>query len=248
MKQCCIIFFLIISNISFCQKKPYKVGEFAKYTISFGPLAVGHGELSISKLVLSNKIPTYYMIGIGKTSKFFDVFFKVRDVYETYIDTNTFLPVKFLRDVYEGGHVIKQEYEFNHEKNLVQTQNNQFKIPNESQDMLSAFFYARTFNKESVLSDSVFTIPIFMDDENYFLEVKYLYDEVIETSLGDIKCMVFQPKMQEGRVFEDGEDMKIWISDDENKMLYKVETKIWAGKIKAELTEYKNNLYPIIKI
>ena len=39
------------------------------------------------------------MIGTGKTSKFFDVFFKVRDVYETYIDTNTFLPVKFLRDV-----------------------------------------------------------------------------------------------------------------------------------------------------
>ena len=77
MKQCCIIFFLIISNISFCQKKPYKVGEFAKYTISFGPLAVGHGELSISKLVLSNKIPTYYMIGIGKTSKFFDVFFNL---------------------------------------------------------------------------------------------------------------------------------------------------------------------------
>ena len=51
--------------------------------------------------------------------------------------------------------------------------------------------------------------------------------------------MVFQPKMQEGRVFEDGEDMKIWISDDENKMLYKVETKIWVIKIKAELEEYK---------
>ena len=58
------------------------------------------------------------------------------------------MPVKFLRDVYEGGHVINQQYEFNHEKNLVQTQNNQFKIPNDSQDMLSAFFYARTFNKK----------------------------------------------------------------------------------------------------
>ena len=248
MKQWFIIFLLTISHISFCQKKPYKVGEFAKYTISFGPLAVGYAELTISKLVITRKIPTYYITGIGKTSKFFDVFFKVRDVYETYIDTSTILPVKFLRDVYEGGHIIKQKYEFNHENNVVQTQKKQFEIPNDSQDMLSAFFYARTFNKESVLSDSVFTIPIFMDDENYFLEVKYLYDEVLETNLGDVKCMVFQPKMQEGRVFEDGEDMKIWISDDENKMLYKVETKIWAGKIKAELDEYKNNSYPIIKI
>ena len=42
--------------------------------------------------------------------------------------------------------------------------------------------------------------------------------------------------------------MKIWISDDENKMLFKVETKILVGKIKADLVEYRNNKYPILKI
>ena len=51
------------------------------------------------------------------------------------------------------------------------------------------------------MSDSIFTIPIFMDDENYFLEVKYLYDEVLETNLGNIKCMVFQPKNARGKGF-----------------------------------------------
>ena len=248
MKKWVAIFFLIISNVSSSQEKPYKVGEYAKYNISYGPLDVGFGELSISKLVLTKQTPTYHIIGTGRTSKFFDIFFEVRDVYETYVDTKTFLPVKFLRDVYEGGHVINQKYEFNHAKRLVFNQTKLFEIPNDSQDMLSAFFYARTFNKENVLLDSVFSIPIFMDDENYFLKVKYLYDEVLETKLGKIKCMVFQPKMQEGRVFEDGEDMKIWISDDENKMLFKVETKILVGKIKADLVEYRNNKYPILKI
>ena len=66
------------------------------------------------------------------------------------------MPVKFLRDVYEGGHVINQKYEFNHAKRLVFNQTKLFEIPNDSQDMLSAFFYARTFNKENVLLDSVF--------------------------------------------------------------------------------------------
>ena len=50
----------------------------------------------------------------------------------------------------------------------------------------------------------------------------------------------FKPKMQAGRVFEDGEKMKIWISDDKNKILFKVVTEIWAGDIVAELTEFKN--------
>ena len=55
-----------------------------------------------------------------------------------------------------------------------------------------------------------------------------------------IDCMVFKPIMQEGRVFEDGEKMKVWISNDENRLLIKVETEIWAGTIKAELINAKN--------
>ena len=74
---------------------------------------------------------------------------------------------------------------------------------------------------------------------NYFLEIEYLDNEILETKWGKVNCMVFKPKMQEGRVFEDGEQMKIWITDDFNRLLMKVETKIWAGTIKAVLTEYK---------
>ena len=56
--------------------------------------------------------------------------------------------------------------------------------------------------------------------------------------------MVFKPTMQEGRVFEDGEKMKVWISDDNNRLLIKVETEVWAGTIKAELIDVKNTRYP----
>ena len=51
--------------------------------------------------------------------------------------------------------------------------------------------------------------------------------------------MVFKPKMQEGRVFENGEQLKIWITDDANHLLVKVEAEIWAGKVKAVLENYK---------
>ena len=57
--------------------------------------------------------------------------------------------------------------------------------------------------------------------------------------------MVFKPKMQEGRVFQDGEQMKIWISDDKNRLLIKVETKILVGTIKAFLVKHKKAKYPL---
>ena len=84
-----------------------------------------------------------------------------------------------------------------------------------------------------------------MDNENYNLEIKYLTNEIMDTKWGKIDCMIFQPKMQEGRVFEDSEKMKIWITDDANHLLLKVETEIWAGTIKAVLEDYKELKHPI---
>ena len=57
--------------------------------------------------------------------------------------------------------------------------------------------------------------------------------------------MVFKPKMQEGRIFQDEEEMKIWISDDRNRLLVKVETQILVGSIKAVLVKHQEVKYPL---
>ena len=101
------------------------------------------------------------------------------------------------------------------------------------------------YKKESIINGKSFYVPIFMDNENYHLEIKYLANEIIDTKWGKIDCMVFNPKMQEGRVFEDGEKMKIWITDDANHLLLGVEAEIWAGTIKAVLDDYKKVKYPL---
>ena len=94
-------------------------------------------------------------------------------------------------------------------------------------------------------SDNIFEIPIFVDEEIYNIKIRYLGNELIETHWGFVDCMVFQPHMQEGRVFENEEEMKIWITDDKNRILVKAETVIWAGIIRAELNNYNNLKTPL---
>ena len=247
MKQLLFIALFASSSFVFSQTSlPYKVGEYATYRVSFGGISVGYADLEIKEIRSIKNTPSFHVIGKGRTAPFFDWFFKVRDVYETFIDTTTFLPLEFKRAVNEGGYLINQHYRFNHKDSNVVTQDSMFVIPVNAQDMLSAFFYARTFKKDSIItSGAPFYIPIFMDDENYLLEIKYQKNEILDTKWGKLDCMVFQPKMQEGRVFENGEEMKIWISDDTNHLLVKVETKIWAGTIKAVLDDYKELKYPL---
>jgi len=241
-----VLIFLLVPFLVFSQKEiPYQVGEYLAFDVSFGAIKVGHAELEIVEEKLIENISTFHIVGKGKTASFFDWFFKVRDVYETFLDTSKLLPIKFIRDINEGPYSKKQNYFFHHSDSIVNHNDTAYKIPFNSQDMLSALFYARTFNKEEVKKTSSFFVPIFMDEENYFLEVSYLNNEVLETEFGKVDCMVFKPKMQEGRVFEDGEEMKIWISDDKNHLLMKVETEIWAGTIKAILVDYKELKFPL---
>ena len=87
---------------------PYSVGEYTSYKISFGKIWVGHAELSVNGIQKISDRASFHIIGRGRTAPFFDFFFKVRDVYETFIDTATLLPLAFNRDVNEGGYLINQ--------------------------------------------------------------------------------------------------------------------------------------------
>src|SRR4030081_2088236 len=73
------------------------------YTVA--GMYVGAGEASFtSSLENLNNHQVYHIVGEGKTFSFYDNFFKVRDKYESYIDTLTLQPYKFIRNVYEGGY------------------------------------------------------------------------------------------------------------------------------------------------
>ena len=238
------IFLLFIPFIIFSQQKlPYKTGEYTSYDISFEGLSVAFAEMEIKNTVLLKNTPAFHVVAKARTASFFDLFFKVRDLYETYIDTTTIKPIRFYRNIQEGGHKKTQNYNFAHKDLKVLVKDTSYNIFENTQDMLSAFFYARTFNNKNLTKNTKFSVPVFMDEENFNLDILYLYNEVLETKIGMIDCMVFKPIMQEGRVFEDGEKMKVWISNDENRLLIKVETKIWAGTIKAELINAKNIQY-----
>ena len=146
----------------------------------------------------------------------------------------------------EGGYIIKQNYLFNAKKNEVLAEDSIYQIPKQTQDMLSGFYFTRALlNNQNVQQDSIIKINVFMDEENYPMQIKYVKNELIKTKWGKINCMVFIHQLQEGRVFKEEEEMKIWISDDENKLMIKVETKIIVGVIKAELSSFKGLKYPL---
>jgi len=239
MKKLFFIIFALQFNIAQSQNKTiFNIGEKMKYKISYKSINVGFAEIEITDQAVFMHNRPIHVIGKGSTNSFFDLFFKVRDIYETYIDTSLMLPVSFNRKIHEGGFTLQQNYYFLHEENKVLFNDSVYKSAEKSQDMLSVLFYVRQLDFNQLKNKKHFSVPVFMDEENYSLVINYTNSENISNVLGITKCVVLQPKMQKGRIFNEEEKMLVWISDDTKKIPIKVEAHTWAGILKADLISY----------
>lgn len=232
------------------QQSAFGEGEYLRFRLHYGIIDAGEAELRVYK---SNKKyqgrDALHVVGTGKTLGAFNWFFKVRDRYETYLDEAGVFPWEFVRDIREGGYEKYQTYRFHQEKAAVSTnKGDTFKIPPLSQDMLSSFYYARTIDFSNARVGEVFTIPTFVDEEEYPLKIRYLGKENLKSRTGTYRCLKFVPVVQEGRIFEEEEDMTVWITDDKNKIPVLAQAKVLVGSIKMELVEYSNLSNPIAKI
>jgi len=242
-----LIYLLIFPVLIYAQQQyPFAVGEICTYRIHYGPITAGYGKLEVKAIEENQGELCFLFDGFGETNNFFDYIFEVNDSYISYSRIDSLSPVRFIRDVYEGGHIIKQDYFFNAKKNQVNVEDSIYKISSQTQDMLSAFYYSRALlNNKNIKQDSILSINIFMDEKIYPMQIKYLRNEFVKTKWGKVHCMLFVPKLQVGRIFRNEEEMKIWISDDDNKLMIKVETKIIVGSIKAELTSFEGLKNPL---
>jgi hypothetical protein len=232
------------------QHNIFKPGEKLEYLVHYGFIDAGTASIELvdEKRTISGR-SVYRVIGIGETKWTFDWFFKVRDRYETYIDVDGVFPWLFIRRVDEGGYIINQDYKFNPLKNQVDNGKGKiFDTPDYVQDMVSAFYYARTLDMRNAKPGDVFTIDSFVDNEVYPAQIRYVGTETISIKNGKYRCLKFNPVVQKGRIFKKEEDLRVYITDDENKIPVLLEAKILVGSVKMELTNYKGLANPIAKI
>lgn len=214
------------------------------YTLAGVYIGAGEANFNITLERLNNK-PVFHVIGDGKTYSFYDSFFRVRDRYETYIDTATLLPQKFIRAIDEGGYKKNQNVTFNQATHTAITDKGVFKVPSCVQDVVSSIFYARNIDYNKYKKDDKIPFNMFLDDEVFNLYIRYMGKETIKTKYGKFRAVKIKPLLVKGTIFEGGEKMTVWVSDDANHIPLRVESPISVGSIKVDMMMYRNLRYPL---
>ncbi|RBN51233.1 DUF3108 domain-containing protein [Flavobacterium psychrolimnae] len=242
-----ILFFVLIITVSFDspQEDAYGVGEFFKFRIHYGIVNAGYATLEVKDATLSGK-KTFHVVGRGYTTGMSRFFFKVDDLYESYIDKETRNPYQFVRKIDEGGYTKNQEGFFNQSVNKVVVKDYKHKtektlyVPKNTQDILSTFYYLRNHpNIDKLKIGESVAIDMFFDDETTKFKLKFIGRENITTKFGVVPAMIFRPLVQSGRVFKEQESLTVWISDDNNKVPLRIKASLAVGSIKADIEAYK---------
>lgn len=254
-----IIFFLITTGCKSAFNQDLRIignnafdrGEelyFEVYYQSFvtGKVKAGYANLKVSKT--EKKFfgrSTYHVVGEGKSVKAFDWFFKVRDRFESYFDESAFIPYYFIRNTREGGYKKDDEVTFDHYNGKAISRKKSKSIPPNIQDIISAVYYMRTIDISNYKQGDMIPVPFYLDDSAYVSVVRFNGREKIKTSLGEFKCLSFDPMVATGNVFSNPYPMRIWVTDDRNMIPIMARSEVVVGSVKAELIEYRNLRNPL---
>ena len=244
-----VIFICTLTELAFAQpyepvlNEAFRRGEKLSYRVYYksfitGKVFAGEATLEIKNDHRQfNGRDTYHIECIGKSRHSFNWFMKVDEHFESFIDEKAIFPWLFIKDTREGRYSKYDEVEFIPENNMAKSRYAKKLTPPKVQDILSAFYFARTSDISKMVKGENFSIPVFLDDSVYVSAVICQDREVVKTRIGNFNCVKFNPMVLTGKVFSDRYPMTVWISDDKNKIPILVESSIFLGKVRIELTE-----------
>lgn len=193
--------------------------------------------------------------GTGITFSFYDWFFQVRDIYQSWVKPENLLPVYFHRDVDEDGYLIDIKYTFDYNEMVAyseveKTRTPYFRdtvdIPQCTYDVISVIYQARNIDFTKYEIDEKIPFKILLDNEIHDVYIRYKGKEVRKVrGVGKFNCLKFTGSLVAGDVFKGGEDLVFWVTDDENRIPVWAESPIIVGTIKARLVEYEGLKHPL---
>ncbi|RPI71981.1 MAG: DUF3108 domain-containing protein, partial [Ignavibacteriales bacterium] len=164
-------------NFRKLENKAFKEGEKLTFDIKYGFVTAGIGTMEIpGKRRISGR-DVFHVTFEVNTVPSFDWIYKVRDRYETYLDVEGLFPWRFEQHIREGSFSRDFSAFFDQRKGIAKTSKGQFDVPLYVNDILSAFYIARTFDYSDMKVGDIIPMKNFYKDKVYDLDVKYLGKE-----------------------------------------------------------------------
>lgn len=231
----------------------FRPGEVLTYKLyyNWNFVWVAAGEV---KFKVTDQGSLYQLSAHGSTYKSYEWFYKVRDKYDTFVDKETMLPTVSIRNIQEGKYRLYDKITFDRQNNkakslrgksIAEAKTAEYPIEPCMHDILSVIYSARNVDFNTMSKGTQIPVKLFVDKESWPINVKYLGRDSNKKIKGQgrFRAIEFSPKVGGGFYFDDNTDMKVWLSDDKNRIPLMIESPLSVGSVKAVLQDYKGLKY-----
>ena len=227
------------------ENKAFKEGEKLTFDVKYGFVTAGIATMQVPSIKRISGRDAYHVTFEVNTVPSFDLFYRVRDRYETYIDVEGLFPWRFEQHIREGSYSRDFAAFFDQRRGKAKTSEGSYDIPKYVHDIVSAFYFARTLDYSDMQVGDRINLKNFYKDKVHDLDVKYHGKETITVPAGRFDCIIVEPLVREGGLFKSEGNIIVWLTDDDIKMPVRVKTKVIVGAIDADLTSYEGLKGPL---
>ena len=242
------------------ENKSFQAGEETEYDlyVKMGFLSTKGGLAKMKTIATTYEgKDAYKMTMTSSTKGMARKIFRMDDTLSCYM-SKEMVPLAYLKDAHEGGDYTRERVGYSYPGNglvtvrTVRHKNGDFKFDesltfkNCTYDLMSVVFFARTLDFSKLKSGTPVTLDFVSGKKKRNMQVRYDGTEKIKAN-NNVKysCIKLTLRIADD-AFEDEKDaMKVYITDDDNRMIVKMESKLNFGSTQAVLKRYKGIKYPI---
>jgi len=228
----------------------FQRGEKLQFRISFHSALTGNIPAASATVEVTDDNrkfdgrDTYHVVGYGKTTGVIEMFYRVEERFESFIDEEALVPHYFIRKTRENNYRKDENVAFRHKERIAVSKNSVKNTPENVQDIFSSFYYARAIDLTGKKPGSEFPLSFYLDDSVYNSRLIFVGRETVKTKLGKFSCLKVKPMVATGYVFDDPYPVTIWVTDDQNRIPVRIESKLSVGSVRIELTSYQGLTNP----
>ena len=186
----------------------------------------------------------------ARTYSKWDSFFKIDDLYESYVNPSTLKPYLYKREINEGGYYKFMQYNFNRKSGLVKSKqrkrskkkggfwekNQTLKLNGSTLDIVSMIYHIRNLDIHKATVGKSDTFTIVFDNVEHRFSLTLLGKEMISSAVGNKECYKLAVTINNNDLLKGKNENLIWLTADNNKVpvLAKFKVAIGSGELKIK--------------
>ncbi len=242
------ILFLLLMSISLlasAQNKAVGTNEKLVFTASFNMsgLLTDLAQITMETSEIRTSSSTLLRLKCrAQTFSKWDNFFRINDLYESYVGANSLKPYLYKREINEGNYYKFMQYKYDRSSGKVESllkkrakvggfyqEKENIQVGPATMDIVALIYNIRNLDIHKASTGSSDTFSVLFDGKENPVTLTLLGIETVNTEIGEKRCYKLGIALKNSDVLKGANSNLLWLTADENKIPVYARFKVAVG-------------------